>query len=189
MKFKNSIYLILILLIPRLSPAQVYKWEDAKGNVHYSSKKPSDDAQPAILPELKKQKSTPKAPALISCVEHGGIDCTKGADKDGSVVCRDGFAEASARFIFSCSAPKLEITEVSDTGSNGAFNVFVRNLTSVPARDVVVTLRSIEGKSVKGDGPAKIDSLGLESYFFSTSLPAGAKPAASNFVVRCGNCN
>lgn len=44
---------LLLLSLPLSLPAQVYRYVDEKGVVHYSDKPPSKDAKPIVLPKLQ----------------------------------------------------------------------------------------------------------------------------------------
>lgn len=44
---------LLLLSLPLSLPAQVYRYVDEKGVVHYSDKAPSKDAKPIVLPKLQ----------------------------------------------------------------------------------------------------------------------------------------
>ena len=45
--------LLLLCLLPGLSAAEVYRWTDKDGVVHYTDKPPTRDAKPAQLPPLQ----------------------------------------------------------------------------------------------------------------------------------------
>ena len=32
------------------------------------------------------------------CAQHGGVDCSRGPDDDGSVICRNGYADSTASY-------------------------------------------------------------------------------------------
>jgi hypothetical protein len=211
--FKTQIihcfYLFLLIILCDVNAplyAEVYKWTDPEtGIVSYSSKPKAKDAVLANLPPLLREKQDVKTlknkaentenrtelqkTQLKSCGSHGGINCQAGADSDGSVICYDGFKEASARFRFSCSNSKLTITEVSETKDDGSFQVTVRNESSVKALGSKVLLTSVEGTSIKGSGPNDIESHALAEYTFHTNLPAGKKPSPTQFVAKCDNCS
>ncbi|OVE79912.1 hypothetical protein BVY02_01900, partial [bacterium J17] len=67
---------------------------DESGKTHYSSNENSD-AKAAELPKLERENideriAKIKSKTPPSCVNRGGVDCSRGADSDGRVICRDG---------------------------------------------------------------------------------------------------
>lgn len=169
---------------------KLYKWTDEKGVVHYSSAPKSRDAQQADLPPIMRGEVKLSSQKLVSCDKHGGINCQAGADTDGSVICYDGFRSASARFRFSCSSPKLEITDISDPGTDGTFSVFIRNSKSVAAQKPSVTLKEGEGSEIALSGPREIEAFGMGEFSLPKSAAGEirAKPDLSQLIVTCGNC-
>ncbi|MCI0749715.1 MAG: DUF4124 domain-containing protein [Nevskiales bacterium] len=66
------IYLTLLLASGSIAAAQVYKWVDDKGVVHYTDKPPSKDSKPAKLPPLhtyKPEGSTEPASAGMEALD------------------------------------------------------------------------------------------------------------------------
>lgn len=195
MHMKALLVLILVLsLMPSAFASPIYKWKDKNGIVHYSSKQTSPQAKPADLPKIMRTKSEAPKVDLSNCKSHGGVNCRLGPDKDGSVICYDGFAEASTRFIFSCSSPKLEIADVSAPDKDGNFTVFVRNTTSVEARGAeVFYISRLLANKTKLDGPSQIDSFGVaEFYFQPESLRKEQRPKqvlAGDLKLSCENCS
>jgi len=174
--------------------AQVYKTVDKDGNVHYSSKPPAKGAKPANLPEIMRAEVKLTEKKLETCDKHGGVNCQAGADKDGSVICYDGFAEATARFRFSCSAAKLEISDVSDLSPAGGFTVFVRNSKSVKAAEAALIYKPQGGKEVKLSGPSEIEPFGVAEFVYEPARGkeeslALAKPGLAELDVVCANCS
>ena len=175
----------------------VYKWEDEKGNVHYSNTPPEKGAKPVDLPKIMKAEVKIPKEALVSCDGHGGINCEAGADDDGSVICYDGFKEAASRFRFSCSGAKLEIANISDLKKDGSFTVYVRNKKNVAAQKVSVAFKASTGKDIKLKGPDVVESLGTGDYVYSPGGIADQnkgdidlidKPDAGQLSVNCSNC-
>lgn len=124
--------LSIIFAISLADAQSVYKWTDADGNVHFSTSAPNPNAAPAALPELRRESVDArieqlKATTPATCSQHGGVDCSRGADFDGSVVCFDGFSDAILPFRVHCSEARLRITEYrfrygvsSSTGSSSS---------------------------------------------------------------------
>lgn len=171
----------------------VYRYKDENGVTHYTSKKPTPDAKPAKLPPINRGEVKLTKRKLISCSSHGGIDCTAGPDRDGSVICRDGFAEASPRYRFSCNSPKLEITDVSDPNPEGGFSVFVRNKKSIEAKHPALFFKPNIGQETKLNGPAKIEPFGMAEFTFAPhdeaqKLGATQKINIAQLNLTCANC-
>lgn len=185
-----TLSLALILIASTALASPVYKWQDKQGVIHYSSKADQPEAKPADLPKIMRAEvKLPKA-ALKSCNDHGGINCQVGADKDGSVVCFDGFREASARFRFSCSSPRLEIADISEADPGGVFTVYVRNSSSVKASTPALILRPGDGKEFQLQGPEEIDPLGMGEFVFRPAGDGGLKEKATlaQLDISCANC-
>ena len=116
----------------------IYRVE-RNGIVEYSSKPKDPSAKPADLPKLGRWK--PESPHVIqlTCSNHGGINCARGADTDGSVICFDSYRDSIQRFAFECSTAKLEIMSISKPDDRGIFTVAIRNNKAVAARKIRVT--------------------------------------------------
>ena len=187
---KLTISLALIFIASSALASPVYKWQDKQGVIHYSSKAGQSDAKPADLPKIMRAEvKLPKA-ALKSCSDHGGINCQAGTDKDGSVICFDGFREASARFRFSCSSPKLEIADISEPDPTGVFTVYVRNSSSVKASTPALILRPGDGKEFQLQGPQDIDPLGMGEFVFKpeSNETLKDKVTLAQLDISCANC-
>jgi len=169
----------------------IYKWTDDAGVTHYSSKSDATSAQPAKLPPITRGEVKLAKKLLISCQQHGGINCQAGADSDGSVICYDGFKQASARYRFSCSSPKLEITEVSDPMPDGRFSVFVRNSKSVSASKPALYYKPEGQREVRLEGPEEIEAFGMAEFKFqavNADIPDG-KVSLTQLNITCANCS
>jgi len=163
---------------------------DAKGVVHYSSKPIDGQAQPAKLPRITRADMKLPGVTLSSCGKHGGIDCSAGADVDGSVICVDGFRDATARYRFHCNMAKLVVSEVKDKTPDGRYTVVIRNSASVAAGKVAVFFTRPDRKEVPLDGPASIKPLGVGEYVLDKTDAEGLleKPKQSQLRVVCSNC-
>ncbi len=179
-----------ILLIATTAQAQVYRWEDKDGTVHFASKPQDATAKMATLPKITRAEVKIANPRGVTCDKHGGINCQSGADTDGSVICFDGFKDAVARHRFSCNAAKLEIATISDKDPAGAYTVVVRNSKSVAATDVVITLRGADHKKRSLSGPREIDPFGSAEYVVSQEGDNDlSKPELSALELKCTNCS
>lgn len=168
----------------------VFKWQDDDGLVHYSTKPPHKGAEPVALPRITRGEVKLTTRKLISCKEHGEINCQAGPDSDGSVICYDGFRGASPLFRFSCTAPKLEISDISNLDDKGGFTVFVRNAKSVAASKPAVLFKPDSGQEVKLEGPENIDAFGVAEFIYKakTSGEMKDKPTLAQLNLTCANC-
>ena len=178
------------LIAGSLQASPVYKSEKTGGVPFYSSRPDSSDAKPAELPPIMRGEVKLVKGELVTCSNHGGINCQSGPDKDGSVICYYGFTGAAARYRFSCNSPRLEIAEVTDPDEKGSFIVSVRNTTSVAAAQPAVLYRPEIGPQVKLHGPDQIEAFGLGEFTF---VPAGPekpfkKADLSVLDITCANC-
>ena len=175
----------------RAEADNVYRWLDKDGMAHYSSRPPTKDAKPADLPPLLREGAKLVKEVLLSCDKHGGIKCQAGADKDGSIICYDGFADASARYRFTCNSPKLQISEISELAPDGQFTVTVRNIKSVEAQKPNVVLNLPDGEKVTLDGPTRIEPFGNGDFVYKPSSKTilSAKAKIEQIQVNCFNCD
>lgn len=169
---------------------QVYKHVDADGRVHYSSKPPHAGAEPAKLPQLTRLKESETVELLQTCDQHGGINCQAGADADGSVICFDGFTDASARFNFSCSTARLKVADVK-IAESGALKVMVRNTRSVVAENPNVKISVGSNIEVTLMGPDKIEAYGVGEFSFDDleNQLVGVNVTRQNVQITCSNCD
>lgn len=168
----------------------VYRVE-RDGKIEYTTKPTHPEAKPAQLPKLGRWKL--ETPEIINhtCGAHGGINCARGADKDGSVVCFDGYTDSIQRFAFECTAAKLDVLEVSPLDRHGGFTVTVRNNKSVPAKKTQLTFkpqRMEPGFTLVG--PDEIEGFGVGEFRFNPrgGHPGRQQPKISQLIVSCENC-
>ena len=91
----------------------VYKWMDSSGKTHYSNNPSQNESEAIALPEVGRYSSANKIQRLKdstppTCTSHGGIDCSRGEDVDGSVICYDGFDGSSLSYQVHCNSVRLE---------------------------------------------------------------------------------
>lgn len=179
--------LLPALLIAKPLLADIYEWTDEKGVKHYSTYEKPAGSKKAELAPIKRVPLTTNPKLLQSCIKHGGNDCTKGADEDGSVVCRDGFKDSGARFIFSCSTSKLVVTEVKKN-EDGKVAVYVRNEAPVKAKGTFVLLRKGKLKT-KIQGPLELDPHELGEFSMEPpKVPITTELTPHDFEADCVNC-
>lgn len=153
----------------------------------YSSKPQFPSQPPATLPQIIHSDSFFSAKVQSSCSKHGGINCLAGADKDGSVVCHDGFNAVPTRFNLSCTAAKLQILETRKIQDKG-IQLIVRNLTSMKASKVKVNI-NIDNKKDSLSGPDEIDSFGSAEYVYvNGSTIDDSFLDKGKYIISCGNC-
>ncbi len=185
--------LLTIALLSRSTihaEGKVYKQTGPGGSVTYTSKPKTADAKPAELPEIMREKGKLTPKDLKSCASRGGINCEAGPDADGSVICFDGFTEATARYHFSCKTTKLEVAEISTGGTNGALSVSVRNRKSVAATAPTVHLNLKTGERLELVGPSEIPAFGAAEFILESAAAekVKGKPEKSAVEVSCLNC-
>jgi hypothetical protein len=169
----------------------VYKSVDSRGRVIYTSKPPAPGAKPATLPKIARQSRVPSAPpGKQTCKGHGDVSCDAGPDVDGSVLCSDGFRDASARFNFTCKASRLEIADISEITKDGTMTVIVRNLKGVEASAARVRMLSDTGDEITLKGPVIIEGYGVGEYLYEVppNAPLRSKPGKAQLTVECLNC-
>ena len=214
--------LFALILGASLAHAEpIFKWTDETGRVHYGTKSPDGklptrDAEQKDLPPITRENiddriRTIKAQTPKSCNSHGGVDCARGADSDGSVVCLDGYREALLPFQFECSEVRVQ-TELlvllpGEAGFlkhsrqlkkklNGrkpeGFQLSVRNASGVRAFGIQTTLTVPGRGSIVGTGPDAIEPYGSADYllnFGSVDLkPTVEQLEGTTYKVLCTNC-
>lgn len=194
MKFSYVFIAVMLLSHLALRPAigdGIYRWMDENGHEIYTSEKPAPSSKPVDLPEIMRGEVKLAPEGYNSCNNHGGINCQAGADTDGSVICYDGFSEATARFLFNCSSPKLELSEIRQPDpAKSSFEVVVRNSRSVEAKNPKVTFALRVGEEYDIPGPEVIDPFGVAVFRFrSTEKLKFAKVRESQIQLDCDNCS
>lgn len=190
---KNFFYLFCILTLTLDSlraEDKIYRWEDTSGVAHYTSKAPSKASKPVNLPALPRAEYRMSLGRNfdLTCDRHGGVNCQSGADKDGSVICFDGFTGASSRFKLTCSSPRLEILDISV--EEKTLKVSIRNTTSIKAKKPVIWLK-LSSRDIRPlEGATEIEPFGVGDFTLKLDersfIP---KPTPGMFNVTCANCS
>ncbi len=186
--FLHLIQIPLLLITSSIVGAEnLYKWQDEQGITHYSDRAIGPDAKIADPPKINRgETKLPNLPA--SCDRHGGIDCTKGADIDGSVICTDDFKDALARFNFRCLMSKLEVLEVAQVSDHN-IKVVIRNLSSVAALQPKIQVKLGNGiKLPQLSGPQKIDPYEVTEFLGELEAPNTQKLKPADIIISCLNC-
>ncbi len=154
------------------------------------------------------QEITPK-----NCFSHGEIDCSKGADVDGSVICKDGFKEAIMPYSSQCLDVRLEVQYLVNTNSAQspyvkhskkliqelkgykplALHLNIRNLSDVKAKNVKVEFTLERRYPYNAQGPEIIEPYGLAEYNLELSTlpqePTLEQLLKTVYKVDCENCS
>jgi len=173
-----------------LAETPIYRVE-RDGKIEYSSVPPQAGAEPAELPKLGRWKLQESAASKNTCVQHGGINCSAGPDKDGSVICFDSFADSVQRYAFECTSAKLELLSISKPDERGIFTVQVRNSKSVASQKTQVMFKPKRMEpGVKLSGPEQIEGFGVGEYSFYPSKLTQViqEPKVAHLIVSCENC-
>lgn len=213
---------LLHLFIVSLPAAadEIYTWTDESGQVHFSTEPRTPEAKKAELPQLHREDLDEKIQDIRgstppNCHNHGGVDCSRGRDDDGSVICLDGFRDSMLPYRFSCLEARLRASELSLLDRNqeviGTINknfklsgaealeagemtllLTLRNNSSVEAFGVSVLLRTPGGSTIAAAGPEKVEPFGVAEYQLALSALPERLPldrlARLDFKVRCTNC-
>ena len=162
---------------------QIYM-ENQQGKLVFTDRPQTKTAAKTELPKIGKW-NVKELKVRPTCDGHGGMDCSKGADKDGSVICRDGFTGAENPFAFNCTVAELEIVKI-DPKPNAGFTVTVRNRNGVEAKSISVTYqKDAESRLEILSGPTLIAPFEIGQYEFSTNDKA---PKESELKLSCANC-
>jgi len=203
----------------------IYKWIDSSGKVHYSTtprvapptafQSAPETARAAVLPEIQRENIDQRISAIRSttppsCGAHGGIDCTKGADVDGSVICVDGFLQAGATYSANCSEVKLslkpptviteegaalgELAELSQLAEKRPYAIqfLLRNTSGIAAEGVRVEFIVPGQERFEAIGPERVEPFGAAEYILHLKTVQFSYPLETlkRHKVRagCKNC-
>lgn len=196
---------------------EIYKSKTKDGRVVYSSKPKSEAAKPINLPNITKEKANARlkqieARAPGTCAGHGGIDCSKGEDSDGSVICKDAFRDAELPYRFECLTASLESDilvklyrdkEVYRLASLKRdqkklrsllservekITISVRNTSEIDASEIAVTVVFDENKIEAIEGPELIKAYGLADFTIKPNLVRLRQIKGMRADIACANC-
>lgn len=211
---KYLLSFLLLLITYEAQADEVFKWIDSKGHVYFSTKKLNPNDKPVKLPKIKKENFDLKIKRLKqtvskTCDKNGGIDCKKGSDKDGSVICHDGYRDAEIKYKNYCEETNLsgELFAInwqnkrinlskknyskSDTENIIGFELYLRNEKPVLAKKVNVSL-FLPNKSeiiLLGKDSIKGFSVGIYKNSTSDNLPMTQYVLDNCKInVQCQNC-
>ena len=183
--------LVYFTLVPLITATAqpIFQWTDSAGQVHYSTKPTHPESKPKELPKVGREDLDKKIKAIKedtpeNCTSHGGIDCSRGADSDGSVICLDGDRGAVMPFQFHCmearvqadfsvvmdpKAPELfphsrNLLKKLEGRKPAGLNVNVRNLSGVAAFGLQVEFKLGRKQLVPAVGPDRIEPFGNAGY-------------------------
>jgi len=206
-----------ILLPDLLQAQQIYQWKDSAGQTHFSTSPDHSHADASKLPELRRENIDERIQSIKSqtpqtCLRHGGVDCSKGADSDGSVYCLDGFDKAVLPYRFECLEARLqaEFLLEFESGENSlvphsrnlerkysgripkGLQINIRNLSGVDAKQLTAEVTCARRQHLAATGPNEIAAYGNASYsvvFADNRLsPSLAEIEKCEYKVNCTNC-
>ncbi len=203
-KLTISFLLISTLLVS--SQAQdIFSWTDKDGKVHYSNEAKDLDAKSVELPNTERYNSDQrikdyKKETARTCLNKGGIQCSLGADTDGSVICSDNSKDSEESFEASCSEVKL-LADLKKTKKRLSkqllripLDATVRNQSSQEAIGVDVKVKlpktpnADEFFDLKLEGPTTIPAFGVAEYSYSGKLFDDRIVIKGVISVDCDNC-
>ncbi|MBP9837167.1 MAG: DUF4124 domain-containing protein [Proteobacteria bacterium] len=215
----SYLYLTYLLIFsPANSFAQsIYSWTDAQGKVHYSTSSEDKNLKPKDLPIIQKENLDAKIKNLKknttpTCETHSGVDCSQGADTDGSVICLDGYRDINMAFSSHCNEAKIQTSyyvnidsekEVSlkhDKKIKGkllkqnvkSLQVSIRNLSGVKVNKIELEFILNRKYPVFASGPSSIEPYGAADFIYNLSefeRPLNNEEIEhSDFKVYCSNC-
>lgn len=216
--FRATSLFLAVVVFSRVAVAEeIFTWTDEFGVTHYTTTPPPQGAKPADLPRIERESLDRKiedirASTPPNCVAHGGVDCSKGVDLDGSVICSDGFKDAILPFRFSCLEvrllyPPITIESATDEvlGTIGKktkltvrelqdakLHLALRNTSGTEAFGVRVAFEFPRQKPLEAIGPDKVDAFGGADYILPLRLAGGRMSPEELQRVRvkisCTNC-
>lgn len=179
---------VLLALTSPLGAEEIFKYVDKNGKVHFSTSPQSGGAK-AELPKVKKENfderlQRVRAETPPNCEKRGGIDCARGPDVDGSVVCLDGFSGSTLAFHSHCGTIRLQAdaprvldgagtlidakvlhSVPSAADSAKTVTMTLRSLSALPAEDVRVELTFPRLPTpLQAEGPTTVDPYGFAEY-------------------------
>ncbi len=213
---KKIIFLFFTVPIVSLADSEIYSWVDSSGVKHYSTKSKKKSDTPIKLPFLVKENISLKIKkirekAKKTCEPHGGIDCSLKKDKDGSVICEDGFRDSLEPFIFHCLETKLKPNSITLIDKKNKQRTFafsntkdlknikeikkiifsIRNISSIKAYDVNIGIRQNRNKTINIKGSKDIEGYGLKDYSLNLDEKLRQKDLGKiikNLRITCANC-
>jgi len=134
--FPASMILLLVAVAPFADAQQIYKTVDEDGNVVYTDRKPSDDAEPIPLPEL----------TVVDPVDIGDPSAARSTDSSEFEPFEFSIVSPLADEIIVNTAYRLDVeVDIDSELPNGAEIVYrVDGEEKLVSRDTSVTLEGIE---------------------------------------------
>jgi len=200
------------------SADSLYTWKDSEGRTHYSTTPQNPAATKADLPEIQRENISQKIKQVQSatpstCQRHGGVDCSKGADSDGSVVCVDGTRDAIASFSSLCMEVKLSyetptlhnenkellgnvekrLSITPEQLASSSVHITLRNRSAIRATGVNIKIVLPTSVPIEIFGPDTVEPFGVADYIFPIKLVgrsvAPHELREARFKVKCENCS
>lgn len=170
-------------------------------------------AQEVFRYNVEKKIKALKQITPANCFSHGEIDCSKGADIDGSVICKDGFRDAVMSYDSLCLEVRLEVQYLVNTNSPQTpyikhsrkliedlkgykpltLHLNIRNLSDVKAKNIKVEFTLERRYPYNAQGPETIEPYGLAEYSLELStlakVPTLEQLLKTVYKVDCDNCS
>ncbi len=202
-----SIFIFSLFILSCSTNAEpISTWIDEDGVRHFSTIEPSQIAETAELPDIKKYDGDSRIQALKevakkTCLNRGGVDCEAGATETGTVICADGFRGSVEKYEGSCTEIRLISTlNVPEAGKpdkrflSVPIKVSVRNESRIEATDVSV--RSSFPESLSSDnrfellleGPDTIPPFEIAHYTYTGKMLDARIARRGNVKVSCKEC-
>lgn len=200
-----SVGLAMMFSLTTACSQEIYSWTDEQGKTHYSNEAKDSTAKSVTLPDTERYNADQRIKDLKketarTCLNKGGVQCSLGADEDGSVICSDGSKNSEESFKASCSEVKLiaELNRPKKRLSKQLLRIpvtaTVRNQSSQDAKGVEVKVKfpntpnADEYFDLKLEGPSVIPSFGIAEYTFSGRLIDDRVVIKGVISVDCENC-
>jgi hypothetical protein len=140
---------------------------------------------------IERRIETIKRTTPEGCSKRGGVDCSLGADNDGSVVCADGWTGAVQRYKQACSEVHLTLTRLPVDEDGPELIIAVRNTSGIVAREVKAVLEGGKGEKRTLLGPSELQPFAVGRYELQHVDPNLRKSTirrALPLKVSCSNC-
>lgn len=182
------LFLLTLITIPLLAFSDpIFHEKDEKGKFIYTNR--GTDSTPAKLPTIARYDSKKvRIDIPETCSKHGGIDCRKGGDTDGSIICKDGFRNVDHMYLDACIETRLELLSLSGP-ENDIYEVHLRNLRDMEAIKPSVRLFFTPSEPLELESPSNIPAYGTIWIKFRVNPgKLGSKLEKSDLWITCENC-
>lgn len=119
------------------------------------------------------------------CEENYPIDCSRGSDFDGSVICKDGSQSSSERYKEYCSESfsDISLVSVSQRLYGDRYSILLRNNKNKLKKDINLVYTN-NGKDITLVGPNELKPFQSAVYkLYTKSLEVKEKPHNKDFKI------